>query len=77
MGCFDEVVFDCPGGCGERLGIQTKAGECSMSTFPADDVPMMLAADVDGQTTYCAVCDKMWRLTLPFGPRARMLVVLV
>ncbi len=73
MGCFDEVTFDCPD-CGTRLTVQSKAGKCMMATYDMGEVPMEIAADIDGQSVWCSTCEKSIRIYNPFGKVVRMLV---
>lgn len=56
MGCFDRVYMTCPN-CGySRVEFQSKAGECSMSEFDQDRVPLDIAADIEGDVETCPQC---------------------
>ncbi len=55
MGLFDEVCFTCLD-CGGRATVQSKAGDCEMHQFSADEVPVEIAADVIGEYALCDEC---------------------
>lgn len=55
MGVFDEVAFECPS-CKRGIYAQSKAGDCNMATYDKHDVPIALAADLDGTTVHCNGC---------------------
>ncbi len=55
MGLFDDVYFHCPE-CGEIVETQSKAGECSLSTYWEDSVPVEIGVDLEGEHVYCAGC---------------------
>lgn len=75
MGCFDEVRFLCPD-CGEGLYAQSKAGECNMSTFPQEAVPLEIAGDVNGDVEVCE-CGARVKIVAPFGDTIVMLAIKV
>ena len=52
MGCFDSVYADCPK-CGEQIELQSKAGHCHLDSFPAYNVPVIIASDVNGDSVFC------------------------
>jgi len=58
MGMFDEVNFHCTN-CGEIIEAQSKAGDCSLSTYGIHDMPPAIAADLNGQSFICPKCDKV------------------
>lgn len=66
MGLFDSVYFLCPNGCEtangcpETLEVQSKAGECTLSSFSPNAVPMVIAADIDGEQVWCGICGTGW-----------------
>jgi len=56
MGVYDEVYAVCAN-CGERVYFQSKAGDCSMGSYSPDDVPIAIAADLDGDSQGCTNCE--------------------
>jgi hypothetical protein len=67
MGMFDTVVTKCPK-CGSRNEIQTKAGECCLSVYSIDSVPVEIARSLDGQKRFCQCGHKfrtVWPKTMP------------
>jgi len=56
MGLFDEVYTTCD--CGGNVSWQSKAGECVMSSYHIDSVPVAIADDVDGMGAQCEKCYK-------------------
>lgn len=55
MGMFDTVYVRCE--CGDRAEIQSKAGECQLYDYQAQEgVPTEIARDIRGQTARCRGC---------------------
>ncbi len=61
MGMFDEVLFRCPA-CGGTAAVQSKAGDCSLTYYNANDVPRAIAADVLGKVADCGDCGRSFRV---------------
>lgn len=61
MGMFDEVVGDCVG-CGDRMVIQSKSGDCTLATYSAEQTPTEIAVDVEGKVVFCENCGTRHRL---------------
>ncbi len=57
MGMFDQVVFECPE-CQGRIEVQSKAGRCTLENFPAEEVPLKIALDIQGDVAHCECCDR-------------------
>lgn len=55
MGLFDSVYVDCPR-CGNSIEFQSKAGECVMASYRPSAMPAVIAADLSGQSEWCADC---------------------
>ncbi len=64
MGCFDEVYFPCLR-CPGTASIQSKAGDCCMSSIPGDACPRVVAHDVIGEWADCDTCGKSFRIREP------------
>lgn len=56
MGMFDSVYLRCPK-CNDTVEVQSKAGECYLRTYDQDEVPTVIAADINGEEAYCKDCD--------------------
>ena len=61
MGMFDSIFLDCPT-CGERLELQSKAGECQLHVYSPDEVPIIIAEDLKRGAICCEKCLKAWRV---------------
>lgn len=68
MGLFDTVHFRCPS-CNTAHEIQSKAGECILQDFEANEVPSKIAADLDGERVSCKSCLAEISLRLEYRPR--------
>lgn len=55
MGCFDSVSIRCPN-CGAKVEFQSKAGACRFYEYDEDEVPIEVAADINGDTEKCPKC---------------------
>lgn len=52
MGLFDSVYVRCER-CGKDVEFQSKAGECSLSSFDIHNAPYSILGDIGGQTQEC------------------------
>ena len=57
MGLFDSVLFECPD-CSDYIEVQSKAGECSLTEYPAKAVPVEIAKQLEGNIVCCQYCNK-------------------
>ncbi len=55
MGMYDEVGFQCPK-CKDFFIVQSKANECTLKQYSADDVPATIFGDLVGQKVWCDHC---------------------
>lgn len=62
MGMFDTVHARCPN-CGASITTQSKAGVCLLNDYSAENLPAVIAADVEGERMHCEVCDGTFTLT--------------
>ena len=67
MGMFDSVIHDCPN-CSERIEWQSKAGECLLSTFPSENVPIAIAKEINGDVETCPGCGRRYKITVDGVP---------
>ncbi len=58
---FDTVIFKCPN-CGSDIEEQTKAGECILSTFNSNEVPIDIARAMFDEIIHCYECEKNYRV---------------
>ena len=61
MGMFDSVIAKCPM-CDGDVEFQTKAGDCSLRTYTSNEVPLKLAAAIQGDISSCDSCGAIWRI---------------
>lgn len=59
MGMFDSVWFSCPR-CDEQIEVQSKAGECVLSSINPNQVPVEIAKDIENEAVYCEKCHRSW-----------------
>lgn len=62
MGLYDRVQAPCPN-CGNWVEWQSKAGECNMSTYFINAVPVEIAKDILNEIQNCDECGrsvKIW-----------------
>ena len=57
MGMFDSVMVSCPK-CGTENEIQSKGGDCTMTTYYAHDAPPMVLLDAIADKDYGVVTCK-------------------
>lgn len=69
MGMYDSVYARCDN-CGTSLEFQSKAGDCILSQYTSDDVPIEIALDISGEEQQCD-CGKFVRLNWPEVPKPR------
>ena len=56
MGCYDTVNEPCPK-CGERVGFQSKSGDCLLEEYPLETCPPKVLADVNRHSPEeCPIC---------------------
>lgn len=55
MGMYDTVDFCCPN-CGRSVQEQSKAGDCTLSTYPEHRIPQDIAEDLMGRLVCCYHC---------------------
>lgn len=60
MGCYDSVRFRCPS-CSQRFVQQSKAGDCRLADYDSQQVPLTIAADLDGDEVFCPHCNAGFR----------------
>lgn len=58
MGVYDRVLVPCPN-CGSKVEFQSKVGNCCVSTFPIDAVPIKIAMDLDHKYSTCNKCKRV------------------
>lgn len=63
MGMYDSVLATCPH-CGGVTEVQSKAGDCILSTFSTTDVPYEIAASVSNELQYCDHCGEKFIMEL-------------
>lgn len=59
MGLYNSIYFACPR-CDARLEAQSKAGDTECSTFESNEVPVVIAKDIENETLHCEACDRDW-----------------
>jgi hypothetical protein len=74
MGLFDSVIVKCPR-CGADCEFQSKSGDCVLRRYNVDDVPMRIAADIDGEDFSCN-CGLRFKLRLAPPVSSRLQVVI-
>lgn len=57
MGMFDSVYASCPR-CDESVEFQSKAGECRLSGYSPNSVPIVIALDLHNSSKTCPKCNK-------------------
>ena len=67
MGMFDTVLVPCSE-CGNTVEFQSKAGDCSLSTFSLTDVPVVIARDLHGVVKRCNDCSSLVRIIISPKP---------
>ena len=55
MGLYDTVYMRCTN-CGNKMGIQSKAGECDLNEYQLHDVPPAIAGSLVGEVIKCENC---------------------
>ena len=55
MGLFDRVLVKC-NNCEDHIEFQSKAGNCSMTTYEIFDMPPAIAEDLDNAVEKCDNC---------------------
>ena len=63
MGLFDSVRFECPE-CGERMSVQSKAGDCILKDYDSEAVPLNIAGDILGEVHCCQHCWSMFEVEM-------------
>ena len=64
MGCYDIVNVPCPK-CGERVGFQSKSGECLFEEYPLESCPEDVLANVNRHSPYdCPKCGTSFAVEL-------------
>lgn len=71
MGMYDSVLAPCTK-CDEYVEFQSKAGDCLLSRYFLDAVPVAIANDVEGDTECCEACGTP--VTLRFAPATPQVV---
>lgn len=75
MGCFDSVKAVCPKCKGEDLEWQTKIYGCEMQTFYTGDVPLEIAADINGSVETCHNCGSRFEIRHHLSKRVPMQLI--
>ena len=55
MGMFDRLYVDCPR-CGEFVEFQSKAGDCTLTSYYIHSVPSEIALDCKDDVEQCPSC---------------------
>ena len=55
---FDSLYVECPE-CGKPITFQSKAGYCTLMHYTLENVPGVIAADLDGKIEYCSCGNKI------------------
>ena len=55
MGMFDEISIKCPK-CGKYFTEQSRMGECILTHYYLDDLPILVAQDLLESKVYCPYC---------------------
>lgn len=64
MGCYDTVNVPCPK-CGERVGFQSKSGECLLEEYPLESCPDDVLANVNRHSPHeCPKCGTSFAVEL-------------
>lgn len=74
MGCYDTVNFHCPS-CGAALFEQSKAGGCNLVEYDCSEVPLAVAADLDGVPLECPQCLCKWTVRVSAPPTVPVYLV--
>mgnify|MGYP001619480777 CR=1 FL=1 len=75
MGMYDTVVFPCTK-CGKLLEEQTKAGDRMLRMYPVCDVPLDIAASLNGSVHYCDCGQRnRLRVAVPLPPPTTAMLV--
>lgn len=69
MGVFDMVMVECPRCEMETIEFQSKAFNPYMKRYSGDDVPTVIAADINGSTASCSTCGNSYEAIAPLPPR--------
>ena len=64
MGCFDAVEVPCCE-CNTPVEFQSKRGDCSLTTYKIDSVPIRIAEDLNGTSEKCSECGSLVTLSVP------------
>ena len=60
-GMYDSFDIKCPK-CGRDLEFQSKSGECMLSRYTPDDLPVGIAVGINGDIVECQFCEVNWKL---------------
>ena len=52
MGMFDRVMVDCPN-CGDRVELQSKAGNCNLDKYTLETAPVQILVDIMNIPEHC------------------------
>jgi len=61
MGSFDTIWYDCPR-CGKCIEHQSRVGDCTLTDYSADSVPLKIADAIKGELIYCTNCNRRWEI---------------
>jgi len=61
MGMYDTVYYHC-GACHSSIEVQSKAGECGLRKYKSNDVPVEIAASINGKAVECEECGAEWEV---------------
>lgn len=72
MGMYDSVFATCPTCKQGQIEFQSKSGECCLSTYPMNAVPVAIAEDLEGELapSRCSQCGALYKLA-PDSPFPR------
>jgi hypothetical protein len=76
MGMFDSVFATCPACKQGEIEFQSKAGPCVLASHSLDAVPLVIAADIAGDTSQCRACGSQFTIMLPFPQQEAISMVL-
>jgi hypothetical protein len=63
MGCYNTIFFNCPD-CGNKLEVQSKSGDCSLSDYEFEDAPLRDLTDIENEIVTCYKCNRTYKIKL-------------
>ncbi len=65
MGMYNIFLINCPQ-CGNELSFQSKAGILDFSTYTINDIPAIMAGDLDNEKEICNQCKEQITISAKF-----------